>query len=197
VKVEELSPEGPAVNRLKVLRDRQKEIVELIAKWQAKMNRPELVDLVADKLAELEAARKDNEMELADAERESGTTLAGAMRELKTIAKVLDTEDNEPNRLRCQAAIRAAVSAVYCLFMPGRGQRLAVVQVFFKGGAHRSYIIRHKPAGKSRWGSWPASTAVRAFAEEGLSAGDLRKPEEAEKLEMLLAKHLNRDDAKR
>ena len=190
VKVEELEPEGPVVSRLAALRARRTEIEELLVKWRAKMNRPELVDIVADELAKLEEARKDNEMELSDAERDSGTTLAGAMRELKTVGKVLDEEDNDANRLRCQAAIRGAVQSVYCLFMPGRGQRVAVVQVWFKGGAHRDYLIVHRAAGKSRWGSWSANTEAKSLASTGVDPCDLRNPEDAKELERDLLRAL-------
>jgi DNA invertase Pin-like site-specific DNA recombinase len=178
VKVEELGPEGPAVGRLNALRARRTELEELIAKWRAKMNRPELVDIVAENLAELETARKDTEMELADAEREDGTGLAAALGQLKTVGKAVAEDDSPANRLRCRAAIRAAVSEVRCLFMPGRGARLAVVQVVFKGGAHRDYIIIHRAAGKSRWGAWAAKTDAKSFKSDTIG-GELDLGNEA------------------
>jgi len=188
VKVEELQPDGAVVSRAKALRDRRAEQTELIAKWRAKMDRPELVDIVADKLAELEEARRDTEAELADAERGEGMSLAEAMGHVQTLAKSLAKDSSDENRLRCRAAIRAAVESISCLFMPGRSWRLAVVQVRFKGGAHRDYLIASLRAAKNARSTRPAALKVFSFADIGGPAGiDLRTKTDVAIVEAFLA----------
>jgi hypothetical protein len=153
------------------------------------MNRPELVDLVADKLVELEAERRATDTRIAEAEAEEGFSIEAALGEVRTVGKALAADDSPENRLRCRAAIRRAVEGVWCLFPNGKGWRIAAVQVWFRGGANRSYILRHKSGGNSRWGKpWGPKTEVKSFSQEDATCGDLRIPAEAERLEMLLVK---------
>jgi DNA invertase Pin-like site-specific DNA recombinase len=188
VRVEDIQPDRPPARTLETLSARLAEIESLVKKWRGKMDRPELVDVVADKLADLERERRDVAATLTEAQRDAGSPLTEAVRQLRVVGKSLDEDASEENRLRCRSAIRRAVESVWCLFSPGRGQRLAAVQVRFLGGAHRDYLIVHRAAGKSQWGEWPARTEVRSFAMPGAEHDllDLRNPSDVADLDRLL-----------
>ncbi|VTT99080.1 site-specific recombinase : Recombinase OS=Nitrobacter hamburgensis (strain X14 / DSM 10229) GN=Nham_0143 PE=4 SV=1: Resolvase: Recombinase [Gemmataceae bacterium] len=93
----------------------------------------------------------------------------------------------EPERLR--AALTTVIDGVWCLLIAIAGKKVAAVQVLFKGGSRREYIILHTPHRGSLATGKPAETLVKTFAEAGLSCGDLRKPDEAALLERLILKH--------
>jgi hypothetical protein len=57
------------------------------------MDRPDLVDVVADKLAELAAERRAGGDRLAEAEAAEGYSLADALGEVRTVAAVLADDD--------------------------------------------------------------------------------------------------------
>lgn len=193
VKVEDIHPDAPAVNKVEALAARLAEVEALIQKWRAKMDRPELVDVVADKLAELQRDHKTTADQLAEAKQDGVTPLSEAVGRLRVVGKSLADDNSDENRIRCRSAIRRAIESVWCLFIPGRGTRLAVVQVWFRGGAHRDYLIRHKPAGKNARGVWPAQTEVESFADAGLPGDlDLRERSDATRLEKAIDKWLNR-----
>jgi DNA invertase Pin-like site-specific DNA recombinase len=188
VKVDDVRPGARRVNRAQVLAERKAELDGLVKKWQAKMDRPELVDMVADKLAELERERREVADQLAVAEQDGAMSFEKAVGELRLIKKALAEDNGEDNRVRCRAAIRRAVEAIWCLFIPGKGLRIGAVQVWFKGGGHRGYLLACKPAGKNARGSWPAVVNVKSLAFPGRKAGfDLRDREQAAELEDLLS----------
>jgi DNA invertase Pin-like site-specific DNA recombinase len=173
VKVEEVDPGAPSGNRVEVLSARLAELEQLSAKWRAKMGRLELVDVVADNLAEIERERKDVAARLGEAQREAASPLSEAVGNLRVVGKSLAEDDGDDNRKRCQAALRRAVESVWCLFMPGRGRRLAAVQVVFKGGRCRNYVIYHRPAASNQHGGdRAAETKVYSFADVH-KAGDI------------------------
>ena len=194
VKVEEVREDAVGVLRSPALRNRLDEIDTLVKRWRAKMDRPELVDVVADKLTELEAERRATATRLAETEAEEGDSLADALGEVRTVGKALSADDSADNRLRCRAAIRRAVESVWCLFLPGRGHRLAAVQVWFRGGGHRDYLIAHKRAGNNRRITWPTKTEVRSFAVDAVPRDlDLRDDTTAARLEKDLLRQLAAD----
>jgi DNA invertase Pin-like site-specific DNA recombinase len=188
VKIEDAEAGAAGRNKIKILSDRQDELDTLTRKWRAKMDRPELVDVVADKLAELEQERRRVTDLLGEAHAENASPLSEAVGHLRTVGKVLDEDNSDENRLRCRAAIRRLVSEVWCLFRPGKGMRAAVVQVVLRNGLTRSYMILHRPAGRSRHGEWPAILQVRSFAEPEMAGGfDLRNAKHVAACEKLLS----------
>jgi hypothetical protein len=151
------------------------------------MDRPELVDMVAEKLVDLERERRAVAGQLADAEQSGAMSFEKAVGELRAIEKALAEDNSDENRLRCRAAIRRAVESIWCLFMPGKGQRIGAVQVWFKGGGHRGYLLACRTAGKNRFGSWAAQIEARSlpFAGKG-GEFDLRDRGQAAELEKVL-----------
>ena len=62
--------------------------------------------------------------------------------------------------------------------------RFAVVQVWFKSGAHRDYVIGYK-VGRGSQGSEPLKP--KTYADAGLPALDLRDRKQAARLETAIA----------
>lgn len=165
--LEEVTVEPPGAapaTRSAAVRAQIANLDELLAKWRAKMDRTDLVDVVADKLVQLGAERRAALTRLAEAEAAEGDSLSDALREVRTVRAALAADNSDENRLRCRQAVRRAVESVWCLFPGGRGWRAAAVQVRFKGGAGRSYLIGHRPGGRSRFSPWAPVTEVRSLA---------------------------------
>lgn len=189
VKIADLEPSRPAENPAESLSARLAELDDLQRKWVPKMDNPELVDIVAQKLTEIKAERRSVAEKLREAEREASSPLADAIGQLKEVGKVLALDDSEENRTRCRGAIRRAVQSVWCLFTPGRGLRLAAVQVFFKGtDRQRLYVIAHRPAVKNGKGlvRTAKSEVLSDVWESSTDLPDLRKTADVKRLEKLL-----------
>ena len=120
---------------------------------------------VVDRLAEMQVA--------------VALPISEAIGNLRTVGRSLKDDGSDENRLRCQSAIRRAVESVWCLFLPGRGRRIAAVQVWFRGGAQRSYMIVHRPAVTNAKSTREATTEVRSFADATLPVLDLRDRKQA------------------
>ncbi|WP_439628819.1 hypothetical protein [Gemmata sp.] len=73
---------------------------------------------------------------------------------------------------------------------PDRGPvRLAAVQVWFAGGAHRDYLVARHAGHGSQSSKRPPRWWVRSFADAGADLGlDLRDRADAKKLDRLLAR---------
>jgi hypothetical protein len=75
---------------------------------------------------------------------------------------------------------------VLCLFVPvgGKSMQVAAVQVHFKGGAVRSYLMTYQPARGKHHAPPPL---VASFAEAGIGGGlDLRDADQVSELETAL-----------
>jgi hypothetical protein len=137
----------------------------------------------------LDARRVKAAAELAEAEREAASPLASAWGEYGSLVDILDAApDPTDTRVRLRAALRRMVSGVWCLFV-GRGRwRLAAVQIWLAGGAHRDYLLLHRPAHKNPTSRRDARTQVWSFAEADVGGDlDLRNPAHARRLERELS----------
>jgi hypothetical protein len=54
--------------------------------------------------------------------------------------------------VKLRAIFRRMIESVWCLFLPGHGERFAAVQIHFVGRAARSFLITYKPAHKAKNG---------------------------------------------
>ncbi|HJZ55691.1 MAG TPA: recombinase family protein, partial [Gemmataceae bacterium] len=79
---------------------------DLIRKWSAKMDDPDLVDVVAEKMAELNRTRKKQAEALADAQREAADPASEALGKFKSLAELLETDNSDEMRLKVRAALR-------------------------------------------------------------------------------------------
>jgi DNA invertase Pin-like site-specific DNA recombinase len=166
-------------------------------------------DAVADVLERHEAERAALEEQLAEARQAEASPLDAAWRDCGSLLDVLDGAERQPGkgrkrsarpdaeeaRVRLRAALRRVVEGVWCLLL-GRGKlRVAAVQFWFTGGAHRDYLIVHQAATGGSVGVRSARWWVRSLKQASASANfDLRKPEDARELEAELAAADLRDD---
>lgn len=191
VKVKDIADDGGAAERVEVLSGRLAEVESLAAKWRPKMDDPNLVEVVAAKLTELEAKRKALASELAEAQAEAAHPVSEAWGAARVAGKALGQDDTSEARERYRTAVRRVVEAVFVLIMPGQGKqgrapvRVAAAQVLFKTGAVRSYLIGYRPG---RGSNGTVTLKPRSFAASGVGDGlDLRKPDHVKRLERQLA----------
>jgi DNA invertase Pin-like site-specific DNA recombinase len=173
-------------DRLLALSGRLAELEGEIEKVKARLQ-SRYSDAVADVLERHERDRKELAAQLAAARQEAASPLGEAWGQCRSLLDVLDNApDPEEARVRLRSALRRITEGIWCLFV-GRGAwRIAAVQLWFTGGAHRDYIIFHRPATGGAVGERPAQTACESLARVAPGKLDLRKPEDARELEAAL-----------
>jgi hypothetical protein len=161
------------------------EIEKVKARLQARYS-----DAVADVLERHEDEQRSLVGQLAEASRQAASPLGKAWGEFPSLLEALDAApDAEEARVRLRAALRRVCEGFWTLFVTRDVPRhsLAAVQVWFTGGAHRDYIILHRPATGGAVGTRPARWWARSLAgvvKEG--ALDLRDKTHAARLEQAL-----------
>lgn len=91
--------------------------------------------------------------------------------------------EQEPERLR--AALLQTVQGIWCLFVARQQVRLAAVQVWFSGGAHREYFLWYQQPNRWRNADWESGTLAEVMGNTAQNL-DLRRPADARKLEKFL-----------
>lgn len=110
-----------------------------------------------------------------------------AWAEAKTL---LDLAQDESHRLRLRGLLQIVVEGMWVLVVPFTSHRIAALQINFRGGNRRHYLIAYKPAGNNRVGAYGAKSTDRGKLE-GI---DLSKKEDAMEAEKWL-NNLSADDA--
>jgi DNA invertase Pin-like site-specific DNA recombinase len=134
-----------------------------------------------------EARRAELAREVADLRHRAAHPLAESWGELRSLAEVLaKAKDPADARLRLRAAVRRVVESVWLLPTAAGAVRPCVAQVYFAGGAVRSYLIAYRPAhGPTRRpATWQAWSLVDALPDCAL---DLRDPADVREMELALA----------
>jgi DNA invertase Pin-like site-specific DNA recombinase len=146
----------------------------------------------------LDDRQKELTEQLAAAQRKASYPAGEAWGEMVSLADVLqaapDAQEREARRLRLRALLRQLVDEIWVLVV-GRGRdRLAAVQIYFRGDGHRDYLILSRPpkAGRGRgaekpWreeGGWWARSLATVTRAGDL---DLRNRDHARQLEAVLA----------
>jgi DNA invertase Pin-like site-specific DNA recombinase len=172
---------GPS--RADTLRARLKnvrhDLAGLKADLQASYSRA-LADVLRAKEAEEEAVAVELQDELAKASRPPDR----AWRELPGLVEMIGQGGDEA-RLRLAAVLRCVIADMWLLVVRRGSWRLAVVQVYFADSdRRRDYLIVTRPAVNGRPGGWWARSLSDAVKSSDL---DLRRPEDAAKLEATLA----------
>jgi hypothetical protein len=185
VQVKDIAPDGSAESRAESLTVQVTDLDALAEKWQAKMDNPNTVDAVAAKLDELAIRRRELVKELAEAQNEAARPLGEVWKQARDAGRALAEDDSGDARERYRAAVRRAVESIWVLVMPGGGVRVAAVQVWFKSGAHRDYLIGYRPARGVQAGE---ILKPRSFAQPEVGELDLRKPADAKVLEAVLSR---------
>jgi DNA invertase Pin-like site-specific DNA recombinase len=145
------------------------------------------VAALARVLRSQEARKRQLAEELTEARLKAASPLGESWGRCKGILATLDAApDPREARLRLRGVLRRIVDSIWILVTPRGLDRLAVVQLWFAGGArHRDYIVLSRPANNflGREASW----SVRSFAAvAGEGQLDLRDRDHARRLEKVL-----------
>jgi DNA invertase Pin-like site-specific DNA recombinase len=146
------------------------------------------VPSVARVLRTLEERKRDLVARLADARAKLAHPLAESWGECLSLSSALDkAPDPEDARLRLRSALRRVVDQIFLLVVPRRLERMAAVQIFFKGGGRRDYLIFYLPPHHGFGGRKEACLQTYSLTD-GAALGplDLRKPAHAARLEKAL-----------
>ncbi|HEY2910004.1 MAG TPA: recombinase family protein, partial [Gemmataceae bacterium] len=140
------SSEGDAGNLVASLTGHQVEIEGKIAKVNAAMLTGGEFDAGLEILRSLDADLKVVKADLAIALQQAASPIEAAWGKVRSLSDAI-RKSNDINEARTQlrSAIRAGVESIWCLFLGGRPERLAAVQIFFRSGQHRSYVIAVRP----------------------------------------------------
>jgi hypothetical protein len=89
-------------------------------------------------------------------------------------------------RLRLRDLLRTVIEEAGILIVPRGSHRFAAVQLFFREGAHRDYVIHYRAAGYCREGGWEAKSARFAAGKGRSPELDLRQPDHVKRLQAVL-----------
>ncbi len=177
-------------NVLLALAGRLSEIDGKLARIKERIRTGDELDMLIDLVRELEGERKRVGEQLTVARQVAACPVSDAWGECQSIIQLLATApDKDAARVKLRAAIRRTIESVWCLFLPGRGPRLAAAQIWFAGGQkHRDYAILYRPRHAAdqhhvREAEW----AVRSLVEMAPGKFDLRNKDEAAAAEKVLA----------
>lgn len=134
---------GDKVDAVQALLGRQASIMGRIEKVQNQMeNGDGDVGPIMASLRKLNADLEKVKADLEAAKRLAATPLSGAWNECHNLLDALEqAEDLEAAKLRLRGLLRRIVESIWCLFMPGHGNRKSGVQINFKGGLCRRFVI--------------------------------------------------------
>lgn len=184
----ELLPEHDATDdRVSILEGRQEELTNRAAALQAELLTGDVPSIAAVlRMVDAELVKVNEELLIAN--REASSPVAVAWDEARGLLATLDkAADQTDARTRLRAALRRITQSVWCLFVDVGSAKLAVVQMWFTGGAQRSYLIQHTHGHGNAAAKRKATFDVKAFKWGG-GALDLRKTEIAALVERELVK---------
>lgn len=201
-------PEGNgAADRVLTLTGRRDELAKRLDKLKTRLiDGEDEDDPLVDVLRSLNVKLATTQEQLADAQREAACPLTGAWGECRSVLDALDgAPDPAEARVRLRSAVRGIIESIWCLFCEtnpgadtehkrGRGRsagrgsvRLAAVQVWFAGGAHRDYLMVHRPAAGGRVQARAAECRVWSLSTVAApGALDLRRKADVRQLEKVL-----------
>jgi DNA invertase Pin-like site-specific DNA recombinase len=96
---------------------------------------------------------------------------------------LLDVATTEHHRLRLRELLRTIVEEIRVLIVPRASHRLCAMQVFFRGGGRRDYLVWYQAKARCRPGGWVARSLPADIAPGDL---DLRRGADAVALRQLL-----------
>ena len=143
-------------------------------------------------MREVEDELREVRTDQAALKQREAAPVADAWKEFTSVTEALaGASDPEAARMRLRALLRRMVKAIWCLFMPGTGARVAWVQVVFAGEKesekfHHFAIVYRPRHGLTGGQEYPAAFAVQDLATQ-MKAGDLRDAANGRALEEALA----------
>jgi DNA invertase Pin-like site-specific DNA recombinase len=135
------------------------------------------VPTLARAVKAMESKRQDLLKRRAEARRKESNPQGEAWGKMQSL---LDLAKDDARRLRLRDLLREVVEEVWVLVVARRPVRLAAVQLFFREGGRRDYLIRYTAAGTGREGGMTVHSLARATKSRSL---DLRRPDDARGLE--------------
>jgi DNA invertase Pin-like site-specific DNA recombinase len=204
--VRTILPEDRSAERVMSLSGERSSVEQRIKRIKAQLVDGEEIESAVEALRTLENTRRELTAALTQAQQMAANPRAEAWGQAKSLIDVLAAApDQEETRLRLRAAIRRLAKEIWVLVVPvvagrrrlkeGRSPdpkramvRLAVVQIYFDGGAHRDYLIYSRSAHYYSNGIRPASCIAGSFTGEGFAGElDLRDEEHARLIEEQLS----------
>jgi DNA invertase Pin-like site-specific DNA recombinase len=184
----EILPEGnPAADKVLALTGKLADVEGRIEAIKSRMVEGDEAGPIMDVLRTLDVKRAKAADELAVARREAACPLSEAWGEARNLAEAIDAApDQTEARVRLRGALRRIVEGIWCLFVARGSNRLAAVQVWFAGGAHRDFLIALEPARGNASAKRAPLPVVYNFADTSAPILDLRKRAGAAKAERAL-----------
>jgi DNA invertase Pin-like site-specific DNA recombinase len=183
----EVVPGEGRQDNTKALEGRLKELEGEIAKVKARVQ-AKYSDALADVLDRHAEEYKLVKEQLAEAEEQAATPLSRSWEECFTLLDALNAaEDKHDARLRIRSALRRITEDIRLLIVPRGRARLCAVQMQFKGGQRRAYLVYYRSA--QRPGGKPIPAELRRCSLNdvvALGAIDLRDRGHAARLEKAL-----------
>jgi DNA invertase Pin-like site-specific DNA recombinase len=150
------------------------------------------------RLRKKETRQSELNKQLAEARQKAANPLSAGWAEMQSLLEVIEkATDPDDARLRFRTLLRRIVEGIWLLVVPAGIDRLALVQIWFKGSEQfRSYIILHRPPKANKhyrkegglWCESWGSAEGQGLLKPSELPPDLRSPEIAAKLEKQMAK---------
>jgi DNA invertase Pin-like site-specific DNA recombinase len=179
---EDVLPKQGTAGRAEVLRAKLKNVRADIAALQDDLKAgysKALAEVLREKEQDEQQVAGELQDELAKSVRPAERTWA----EMKSLLALVH-QGGDDARLRVAVALRRLVEDTRVLIVRKGSWSLCAVQLYFEGGASRSYLVAHQSRANGREGGWWAKSFADVGANDTL---DLRKPAHVSKLEKFLA----------
>lgn len=196
LKASDVTGSRPAEDAVEVWSGRLAAVNHKIAQTQQRAARAEDPTVFLDLLEELAKERKEAVANRERAKAEATGGLGDSLGECCGLRSLLEQastdEERDDLRERIKGALRRLVDTVWLLVARHGVARLIAVQVNFRGGARRNYLIFYRPDVTTVKGFVPGRVAVRSAHSTtdpvlfGLMEWDVREPGEAESLKAWL-----------
>jgi DNA invertase Pin-like site-specific DNA recombinase len=189
IPAEEIIGRNGTANEVSVLSGELARVEGELSEAKAFMNANGFSVAIGQHITGLEAKQADKIEELTAARQRAAHPAAESWGEFQSLAHALKkADDPDDMRVRIRTALRRNVDGIWLLTVPRGKTRIAAVQIWFTGGKqHRDYLIVHRHALRGAAGEREATTRVASLADAAPVPIDLRDPEDAAKLESLLA----------
>lgn len=144
------------------------------------------VPALAKVLRQLDSRLQDVLRRLRTAQQQEANPMPAILTEAQTL---LEVANDEQRRLRLRTLLTQLVESIHVIITAGRSVKLCAVQIAFRRGVRRDYIIRYNPARRGVKGGWSVRSNLAEDLEgietlEGwsvsLTGGDLKDLTEAD-----------------
>lgn len=177
----EVTGEDDAPNEVMVLSGELERIEAELNEATAFLGRKGFSVAIGEHITDLEARYTEAADKLVEANQRAAHPLAESWGEFVSLWDALKkSPDPDDTRLRIRTALRRTVETIMLLIVPRRKQRLAAVQIWFRGGSHRDYLLTYRKATGGAAGNRPAQGEAISLAKVAdVKKLDLRRRDDA------------------